>query len=635
MAQRLDLYAILKLYADKRHSPYIDVKAFLVFFEKYANHVSREQPEWKKWAADVAARFYDNLVPLVEAQKCEVLDDKRRILMLDFYAERLNPSYTDDDKAASLPFPDEASLGLVLPDEECRILNIGEDLAGYMQKPQTTVMPVIKLVFPDNIPSALVLATAIPRPLLDAALVKIRNFLRTQNNKSFFQRRLLPQMQGKENLLKDALNMVEMRPLDCILQIQSATDFTGYFWTSFCFAVKSELKRKEDFLSIDIAALQAVYIIDAFSTLFKEVMIAKRQKEQALKALETAMDQPPYLYTIEEILKFTDSSGNSLLGQYTEEDLQNYINSSSTAANTEELANLLIYRNKKGERIFINKHKVFPLCARLSGEARNQVKKAIGLRWSRLLRNFEKEPAMKNDAEFNKLLVQYTSQFVPNLLSLLRDKKTFLVQCETERPQKGIPLTARFYTPDGTLLPMGTLLMINRRDLLTDTRILLPIWYSIPVMSALFAFFKHLFENGKKKAPLAERRAERTSRSEGEKARSQEQAIKAVSAQILQKLPSGGKNPEASMAALEKKWHTLLEGKAKQQLITDIKALIRDRLRRILRLKLNQKISAQIIEELAVSIYAEAPALQQLGDKESITTYIKLYCAKLLLTIKL
>ncbi|MDR2246249.1 MAG: hypothetical protein LBE17_06200 [Treponema sp.] len=634
MAQRLDLYAILKLYADKRHSPYIDVKAFLAFFEKYVNHVSRDQPEWRGWAADVMAKFYDNLAPLVEARKCEVLEDKRRILMLDFYADRLNPTYTDIDKAASLPFPDEASLGLVLPDEECRILKIGEDLAGYMKKPQTTVMPVIKLVFPDKIPSALVLATAIPRPLLDAALLKIRNFLRTQNNKSFFQRRLLPQMQGKENLFKDTLNMVEIRPLDCILQIQSATDFTGYFWTSFCFAVRTELKKKEDFLSIDIAALQAVYVIDAFASIFKEGMLAKRQREQALKALEAAMDQPPYLYTINEILKFTDSSGNPLLGQYTEEDLQNYINSSSTAATTEGLANLLIYRDKKGERVFINKHKVFPLCARLSGEARNQVKKAVGLRWSRLLRNFEKEPAMTNDAEFNKLLFQYTSQLVPNLVSLLRDKKTFLVQCEIERPQKGIPLTARFYTPDGTLFPMGTLLMINRRDLLTDTRILLPVWYSIPVLSTLFAFFKHLFGNGKKGAP-AERSAEATSRSGREKARSQEQTMKAVSTQILQKLPSGGRTLETSLAALEKKWHTLLEGKAKQQLIIDIKALIRDRLRRVLRLKMNQKISAQTIEELAGSIYAEAPALQQLGDKESITTYIKLYCAKLLLTIKL
>jgi hypothetical protein len=89
------------------------------------------------------------------------------------------------------------------------------------------------------------------------------------------------------------------------------------------------------------------------------------------------------------------------------------------------------------------------------------------------------------------------------------------------------------------------------------------------------------------------------------------------------------------MADLEKKWHTLLQGKDRQQLVTDIKTLIRDRLRRTLRLNLNQKISVETIEGLAGSIYTEVAALQQLGDRESITTYIKLYCAKLLLTIKL
>jgi hypothetical protein len=102
----------------------------------------------------------------------------------------------------------------------------------------------------------------------------------------------------------------------------------------------------------------------------------------------------------------------------------------------------------------------------------------------------------------------------------------------------------------------------------------------------------------------------------------------------MQKLPIDDKNPDAAMAELENRWHTLLDNESKKHLIADVKSLVRDRLRRILRLKLNQNISAQIMEDLALSIYAEAPALKQLGDQESITTYIKLYIAKLLLTIK-
>jgi hypothetical protein len=444
---------------------------------------------------------------------------------------------------------------------------------------------------------------------------------------SFFQRRLLPQMQGKENLLKDMLNMLDKRPLDCILQIQNFTELIYLFWVSFCSAVKNELRKKQDFLTTDIAAFQSVYIIETFSTLFKETATVKREKEKALKILEDIMDRPPFLYTLDEIFHFTDITGRPLLGLYTEDDLKAFLNSRSTVENTTELPPLLIYRNKEGEQIFVNKQKVFALCVRLSAEARNQVKKAIGTRWLRLLQDFNNEPAMENDEDFDQLLSKYTLHFVPSLIYILRDKRTFIIQCEAERSQEAA-FTTRFYNRNGTLLPMGTLLMLNRKAILTDVRIVLPIWYSIPILSAIFAFFKHLARGGKKPNLPKE-----FSLPVKEKPQSQEEAVKAAAAQIIQKL-SHNKSPEAAMAELERKWHTLLDKQAKQHLITDIKSLVRDRLRRTLRLKLGQKISANTFEDLAVTIYAEAPALKQLGDAESITNYIKLYIAKLLLTIR-
>jgi hypothetical protein len=241
---------------------------------------------------------------------------------------------------------------------------------------------------------------------------------------------------------------------------------------------------------------------------------------------------------------------------------------------------------------------------------------------------------MEKDEEFNQLLTKYTTQFAPNLMSLLRDKKTFLIQCETERSQGGVPLTARFYAQEGTLFPMGTLLMINRKDLLTDTRILLPVWYSIPILTHILAFFKRLRSGGKKTAAPYEEFPKDPPPSQESKIQSQEQAIKTAATQVVQKLSANGRSPDATMAALENSWHTLLDRESKKYLIADVKSLVRDRLRQTLRLKLNQKISAQTIEELAASIYGEAPALKQLGDENSITTYIKLYIAKLLLTIK-
>jgi hypothetical protein len=632
MAQRVDLYTILMSYAHKRHSPDVDIQSFIVFLEKYAVRVSPDRPEWKKWTADVAVKVYGELTPLIEAKKCESLDENRLIRMLDFYAELIEPFYRDIDNNADLPFPDELSLGTKLPEEECRTINIEDDISEYLEEPGNA--PVIRIIFPDEIPSMLVLASAIPRPLMDAALLKIRNYLRIQNNKAFFQRRLLPQMQGKEGLLRDAMNMLEIRPLDCILQIQSAAEFTCFFWSAFGAAVKSELKKKEEFLSIDIAAFQSVCIIEKFSGIFKELTAKKKAKDQALKVLEKKLDQTPFFFTMEEILKFTDASGHSLLGQYSQEDLQDYLKSKSTSGNPNELAELLIYRNKKGEQVFINKQKILPVCARLLGEARVQVRNAVGNRWSRLMRDFRKEPSMESDEEFERLLSRFIAQLAPVLMCLLRDKKTYLVQCEIGLGLGETASASRLYTPEGDLIPLRTLLMLKRKDILADTRILLPLWYSIPILSSIIAFFHNLGSGGKKNAAPEDNISEETAPSQEGKNLSQEQAIKASADQIIRNLAGRGKSPDAVMADLENGWQTLLDKEAKLQLITDIKSLIRDRLRRNLRLRTNQKITAKSIEDLAVTIYAEAPALQKLGDEGSITTYIKLYIAKLLLTIK-
>jgi hypothetical protein len=621
-------------YANKRHSPYIDIEPFIVFLEKNAARLSPERPEWKRWTADTAVKVFSELSPLVKAKKCEILNENRRIQMLDFYTELIEPIYRDMDNKAALPFPDEISLGLKLPDEECRIIRIGNDMGEYLEKPQTAAMPVIKIVFPEDIPSMLVLSSFIPRPLMDAALLKIRNFLHTQNNKDFYQRRLLQQMQGRESILRDAMNMLEIRPLDCILQIQTASEFTCSFWSYFSSAVKAELKKKKELLSIDIAAFQSVCIIESFSTNFKAMISQKRERDQALTILEKKLDQTPFFYTMGEILKFTDGSGHSLLGQYTNEDLQNHLKSKSTTAGPKELAELLIYRNKDGEQVFINKQKVLPACARLLGEARGQVRNAVGNRWSRLLRDFSSDPSMENDEEFERLLARLTAQLVPMLMSFLRDKKTYLVQCEVERALGDAVSVSRLYTPEGNLIPLGTLLMLKRKDILADTRILLPLWYSIPVLSALIAFCRRFGSGGKKSAARDAGPSEGAARLREEKNASREQSIKTAAGQIIQKLSGHGKSPDAAMADLENKWQTLLKNEARQHLITDIKSLIRDRLRRNLRLKANQNITAKSIEDLAITIYAEAPALQKLGDEASITTYIKLYIAKLLLTIK-
>jgi hypothetical protein len=75
MAQTTDLYSILKAYANKNNSPYIDIDSFLTFLKKYSSHKAAEQPEWAKWTTDTGLKFWSEMAPLAESEKCVLLSD--------------------------------------------------------------------------------------------------------------------------------------------------------------------------------------------------------------------------------------------------------------------------------------------------------------------------------------------------------------------------------------------------------------------------------------------------------------------------------------------------------------------------------------------------------------------------------
>ena len=59
-----------------------------------------------------------------------------------------------------------------------------------------------------------------------------------------------------------------------------------------------------------------------------------------------------------------DSKGIPLLGQYTEQDLSDYLHTETTTLENNNLPNLLVFKVESGQRYFILKNKVIPLIVR-------------------------------------------------------------------------------------------------------------------------------------------------------------------------------------------------------------------------------------------------------------------------------
>jgi hypothetical protein len=633
MAQKTDLYPILRSYAKKNNSPYIDIDPFLTFLEKYSSRKAAEQPEWAKWATETGLKFWSEMAELAESEKCVLLSDtpEGRIYIPSYYMDLLQEIWQSIDDTADRPFPDEESLRITIPEDQVLTLNIETDLGQFFAPPKEEDgktapggAPVVRLIFPEGYGSALILASMIPRRLVEAALLKIRHYLRSHGNKEFVLHKLSPQLQGREKNLRDILDQIQIRPLDCFNSMESFGDFSWSFWAHFCLLVKNDFKKKKEILGEDMAAIQAVCVIEICNGFYKALARKARERELAFKALEIRMGKAPGYYSMEAITKFTNDKGVPLLGHYSQEELDAYIRKQTTESGGDALPEWLILQEKKGERWYVKKENFLPLCARLLISTRPLVKKAITKRWVTLIRTFRSEAAMERDADFDRLLAACTASLAPVLMALLEDQKLRGVYEETERNQGVIPPSSRIFK-NGALIPMNALYVIHRREILADAKFLLPFWYSVPVLAAIIAFFSRLGRGGKKKNQADENPGPEED-AEDQEARDIQNAARKIEASLVPR----GQTLDGYLAELEGRWIRIINKQARSDLLNDVNSLVRDHLRQALRIRKNRKISAEQLDEMAAAIISHTPALQGLSAQDSLRLYVELYMVKLL-----
>ncbi|MDR1429724.1 MAG: hypothetical protein LBI85_05495 [Spirochaetaceae bacterium] len=637
MAQNTDLYPILRSYANKNHSPYVAIDSFIDVLGKTAKRNVGDHPEWTRWVDDTALKVWEDLTPLVEDGHCQIidLDGSSRILLLHFYVELVQQSWQNLDAQADLPFYDENSFQVPFPQSRIRPVSVEFDFPSYIEQPQESILPIIKLIFPGNLGNTLVLANMIPSPLMEAAILKIRNLMRSHNNKEYFLHKLIPAFQGKETQLREALNQIVVKPFEALRIMRDSGEFIFLFWAYFNNLLKHDINQKKEPLPAETGALQSVYIIEVFNNYYKGIAVRKKEQELALKNLELQLGKPPFLYTLDDIIKFVDHKGIPLLGQYSQEALEHYLKTKTTEAKEDELPEMLIVHGLQDERWFVKKIRMLPLCARLLADARVRIRRAISKRWLRLLKQYQNEYAMDNDEEFEKLLQKYLYELAPTLGAVLGDQKLYLAYCELEKVQGGIPESSRIYI-DGVLIPLASLLLIRRKDILTDTRMLLPFWYTVPIISEIIAFFKNWGKqrNLKKRRRQKEQDAGEEDLLPAKQSDLQQHRLRAAAQELRDSLIPDGYTLDSYLALLHDRWNRLLGKQAKKNLTEDIHSLIRDRLRHTLRIQPNAVLTEASFSRMADKIIMDTPTLSQLSAQDSLKLYIQLYMVKNILNIK-
>ena len=186
----------------------------------------------------------------------------------------------------------------------------------------------------------------------------------------------------------------------------------------------------------------------------------------------------------------------------------------------------------------------------------------------------------------------------------------------------------------GKLVSYSELLMLKNTTILANAKMMLPFWYTIPVISWLASLFSK-----KKRRPAQNRAAQKEFTADDipddeefqkpAKSMSKKEAIQAAVKNIADELVPSGSTIDRELDSYGKIWNKMITKEAHNSLAEDVNCLIRDYTRKVMR-----TISAQTFDENRLRSLAEGlvktPNMQKIKEEEALTIYVELYMLRLL-----
>lgn len=644
MATTTSIIVLLKFFATRQKNAVVDYIDFCDYLRRYSEHHIDEQPTLACYLEDPVPALQPELDKLIESRQIFMTitaAEKTGILVIPFYIERFAERYKDIAVNPSLPFPSEADLPKGTPKEIVTRENAADIIGRLLKHQELNDKTLYGLTLPHNAPSILLPSSVSVVTLIEDSVGKIQNMLRKEEHHDYFLKKLTVSNPGRDMIVKNFFNAFVDRS-DHSLETLSQTTESFYLWNQLCFFIKQDYEKIKDYTQEDLSCLQAVYITEVGANYFKNEAAENARKDGALKTLEAQLLKPPYYFTFDEITRFTDSKGLPLLGQYSEDELKEFLRRKTQEAPVQELPDLLVFKTYDGTRYFIFKSKVLQLILRLCADARDSVLEAIKSHWSEVLRAFDFLPEMKDQNLFEERLEKEIRIQSPILSALLHSSFLPLLSYDASG---GDDTSKISLFVNGQLLPYSEILLMSRQEILNNAKIMLPFWYSMPVISWIAKLLLRQPKNKRDKKQKT--KAERYREEEAAKRKEDEAtAMIAQNATVSKKvaLREAARNaenalvPESStlnreLDSYEKMWNHHIGAEAHNNLTEDVNSLIRDYIRKTIRTMKVESFTIKRIESLAESLMT-APGLQKIsGDKDALLMYIKLYMVKLVKNI--
>ena len=637
----VSVYSLLKTLSEKQNSPSINFNEFAEYMRRYAQHHLDEAPELQLYTQNPKDALEKEIYRLSDEHKAYIVSpdtDKKSIVLVSYFIDRFAARYKDIDNNISIPFPSESDLPKHIPLDIYEKKNATDFLIELFQKSESKESALWGLEFQHDIP-VLMMPSSLPvLKLLELSISKIRQMLKKEEYHDYYLKKIRISNPGKEIQSKNFFTLVTTKPEECLESLKTTGDYF-YFWNQLCYFIRQDYNKVKDYTPEDMCLLQSVSITEIAISFFKNKTQVDQKRSSALSTLEQVMNKPPYYFNKDAIARFVDSKGIPLLGQYSEQDLSDFLHTATTALDKNNLPPMLVFKTENDITYFIYKNKVLPLVVRLCADARDVARDTLTKDWFEELKNFETVPAMKDQNAFNKSLEEVVRKNSPILYAILNSTFLSLVHYEARNANDPTVTQLNLFS-NGKLQPYSELLMLSRQEILTDAKILLPFWYSSPLISW---FAKLLLKKPAKKEKKSKNKLNQeetvimlkdgdAEENQSTQAKSRDTTRKdefiAAAKNVEQTLVPADSSLERELAAYAHQWNPLIDKIARADLTEDVNSLIRDYTRKILRTTKSSNFTAERIKELSESL-CRTPNLQKIKEQEQLIMYVALYMVKL------
>jgi hypothetical protein len=318
------------------------------------------------------------------------------------------------------------------------------------------------------------------------------------------------------------------------------------------------------------------------------------------------------------------------------------------------LPELVRLKAANGQEYFLARELIVPFFLKRLYDRRDQVREHYIEAWSDAIREGQRLPAMHDEQEYLRDLDTMLRGLDPLLHALLNYSTLFLAREHAKlNVDQQRELARCLDEAQGRIAPLDEVLGLDRKNLLEDARLRVPVWQRYPLFKKLVNWLRGLFQGSASSAGRRERKegvrlAEAETREPavgrrphaGEREEAGTTVTSPVSARQLTayrnavqdlKVQFVGRDktvPE-KLGELAERWNPLYDPKARTDLVEDVNAMIRDYLRSMRRGFRIRPPDAARLQALAAQI-SQNKAFDRIKRKDLFTRYIEVYMIKIL-----